>query len=115
MGKIIKKVMNVVAKVMPILQIASFVFPVIAPFTAMLTTVFNSINAARSMIQGGFPKGLIQGALQVAGNFLPGPVAKVTEFAQGKLDAVKALIPAAVKNVVPAAKMPVAAGIGNWI
>lgn len=115
MGKIVKSVMSVVSKVMPILQIASFVFPVIAPFTAMLSTAMTAINTAKNVIKGGFPKGLIQGALSVASNYLPGPMAKVTEFAQGKLDALKALVPAAVKNIVPAVKMPVAAGIGNWV
>lgn len=119
MGKKLKKlrksIMKVVAKAAPILKIAGFFFPAIAPFTAMLSTVFTTINAARAAMQGGFPKGLISAATAVAGRFLPGPLAKVTEFANGKLDALRAIVPAAVKNVVPTIKMPVAAGLGNWI
>jgi hypothetical protein len=107
--------MKVVKKAAPVLKIAGFAFPAIAPFTTMLSTAMTVANSAKAVMKRGFPKGLVSAALNVAGRYFPGPVARVTEFANGKLDALRKLVPAAVKHVVPATQMPVAAGLGRWI
>ena len=118
MGKVMKKIGGLVSKiskiVSPILSIAKMI-PGIGQIASAVDAGMKIIGNIGKIMEKGFPKGLLEVAKMAVTSFLPGPLGKIAEFASGKLNMIKDLIPAGVKQFIPMNILPVPKGIGDLL
>lgn len=118
MGKVMKKIGGVIGKitqiVSPLLSIAKMI-PGIGQIAGMIDAGLKIASNLGKIFEKGFPKGLVEAAKMAVTSFLPGPLGKIAEFATGKLNMIKDLIPAGVKAFLPMDKLPIPQGIAGLI
>lgn len=118
MGKVMKKISRTIGKltkiVAPILNIAKMI-PGLGQIAGMLSAGLRIASNLSKLFEQGFPKGLIAAAKMAVTNFLPGPLGRIAEFASGKLNMLKDLIPAGVRQFLPMDRLPLPKGIAGLI
>lgn len=116
MGKVMKKIGNVIGKVTqivsPILSIAKMI-PGVGQIAGVIDAGLKIASNIGNIMKKGLPRGLLDAASLALKGFLPGPLGNIASFVTDKVNNLKSLIPAGVQRFLPQVNLPVVRDIAN--